>query len=202
MEQVVERGTARRARIAGYMIAGKTGTSAKLLDGHYSHSDYYASFVGFAPSRDPVVAIIVVVDSPHGAAGYHGGSVSAPIFQRIATAALRQLGVGPTINPAPPVLVARRGEGFAEPKRGRDANEAPVVSLVVDDPPGTVPDLHGMSAREAVRKLVKLGLLVRLSGDGVVADQEPPPGSPLEPGGVCRLQLERSADRRQATGSP
>ena len=56
-----------------------------------------------------MIAIIVVIDSPHGGA-YFGGSVSAPIFKRIAESALRHLGIGPTLNPAPPVIVARRDE--------------------------------------------------------------------------------------------
>ena len=187
MEGVVERGTAEAARMAGYTIGGKTGTAAKLIDGRYSHSDYNASFVGFIPSRNPAVAIIVVIDSPHGPAGYFGGPVSAPIFKRIAEPTLRYLGIGPTINPEPPVLVDRRDIAHV---RTRPPNASqPIVSLVADGPPGTVPSLHGMSAREAVRKLAKLGLTARLSGDGFVRSQDPPAGAVLEPGSVCRLVL-------------
>ena len=65
MEQVVERGTATLAKIPGYTIAGKTGTANKLVNGRYSN-DTFASFVGFLPSNDPAVAILVVLDSPHG----------------------------------------------------------------------------------------------------------------------------------------
>src|SRR6185503_6881941 len=57
MEGVVERGTAKKAQIAGYTIAGKTGTATKLVNGHYSKTDYNGSFVGFIPSRDPAVTI-------------------------------------------------------------------------------------------------------------------------------------------------
>ena len=106
MEGVVERGTAKSAQIDGYTIAGKTGTASKLVNGHYSRSEYNASFVGFVPSRQPALTIIVVIDSPHGR-GYTGGVVAAPIFKRIAEASLRQLGVAPTINALPPVLAAR-----------------------------------------------------------------------------------------------
>ena len=108
MEGVVERGTAKAAQIPGYTVAGKTGTAHKLVDGHYSKSDYNASFVGFIPSRNPAVAIIVVTDSPH-AGTYYGGSVSAPIFKRIAEATMRRLAIPPSIDPAPAVLVAARG---------------------------------------------------------------------------------------------
>src|SRR5438093_8969765 len=148
MEDVVDHGTARSAQISGYTIAGKTGTAAKLIDGRYSKSEYTASFVGFLPSRKPAVAIIVVLDSPHGK-GYYGGVVAAPIFKRIAESTLRYLGVGPTIDPEPPVLVERRETTDV---RTRPQGEGqPIVSLVADGSPGTVPDLHGMSAREAVR---------------------------------------------------
>jgi cell division protein FtsI/penicillin-binding protein 2 len=192
MEGVVERGTAKKAQMAGYTVAGKTGTSAKLVHGHYSATDWNASFVGFVPSRDPVVAIIVVTDSPHGTSGHTGGMVSAPVFKRIAEATLRYLGVGPTINPDLPVLVARRDAPRATPLANATQ---PIVSLVADTTPGTLPDLTGLSARDAVRKLSRLGLIAHATGDGVVVSQEPPAGTPLEGGEVCRIVLGRSPQR-------
>src|SRR5690606_33480004 len=100
MEAVVERGTATAAKIEGYTIAGKTGTAAKILPGGgYSKSDYNVSFVGFVPSRKPALAIIVVIDSPHGKVTAYGGTVAAPIFKRIAEASLVHLGIGPNLNP-------------------------------------------------------------------------------------------------------
>jgi beta-lactam-binding protein with PASTA domain len=66
------------------------------------------------------------------------------------------------------------------------------VSLVDDGPADAIPNLIGMSAREAMRTLGKLGLSARLEGDGVVVAQEPAPGQPVEPGDVSRLVLERS----------
>lgn len=188
MEGVVEHGTAKSAQISGYTIAGKTGTAAKLVDGRYSKSEYNASFIAFLPSRNPVVAIIVVIDSPHGK-GYYGGVVAAPIFKRIAESTLRYLGIGPTINPEPPVLVDRRDTAEVRTRPRNDSQ--PIVSLVADGPPGTVPNLHGMSARDAVRKLVKLGLTAHLSGDGFVMSQDPSAGALLEPGAACSLVLDR-----------
>ena len=79
----------------------------------------------------------------------------------------------------------------------------PIVSLVADGAAGTVPDLSGMSARDAVRTLVKLGLHAQLSGDGFVVSQSPEAGAPIEGGGVCRLVLERSPFHpAAATGRP
>jgi cell division protein FtsI (penicillin-binding protein 3) len=177
----------------GYTIAGKTGTAAKLINGRYSTSDYTASFVGFLPSRNPAVVIIVVTDSPRTWPAT-GGAVSAPVFKRIAEATLQYLGIAPTVNPAPPVLVTRRDESSAQPTGG-ESPSTPMFSLVADGPPGTVPDLHGMSARDAVRRLVRLGLSARVAGDGFVVSQDPEPGEPLEPGAVCRLVLNRSVAR-------
>lgn len=201
MEGVVgdDHGTAKAARIPGYLIAGKTGTAQKLVNGRYSHSDYYGSFVGFIPADHPVLAIIVVMDSPHGPHGYYGGSVSAPVFKRIAEAAMTYLGVPPSINAPAPVLVAR-SDAAGTPASGSSPDQ-PTVSFVADGPPGTVPDLRGLSAREAVRALVKLGLIAHVSGDGFVASQDPAPGAPLEAGSVCRLTLERAPAHR-TSGEP
>ena len=197
MEGVVERGTARRAQISGYTIAGKTGTAAKVIGGHYSKSEYNASFVGFIPSKNPVLAIIVVVDSPHGPNGYHGGAVSAPIFKRIAEAALNYLGVPPSIDPAPPVIVARHdGRRTAPPS----AATGPFASSPVQLEAGAVPDVRGMSAREAVRTLVSVGLSAHVSGSGLVVSQDPPPGAALSPGAVCRLLLDRGPAALSSTG--
>jgi cell division protein FtsI (penicillin-binding protein 3) len=197
MEGVVTDGTAKLAAIDGYTIAGKTGTAQKLIGGRYSHSDHYASFVGFLPSRDPQLAIVVVIDSPHGPNGDHGGRVAAPIFKTIAEPALRYLGIAPTINPAPPVLVARRDAAGDAPVLGAATTDAG-LKLIVDEPEGIVPDLRGLSARDAVRKLVRLGMTARLTGHGFVVSQEPQPGTPLDAEGVCVVILDRSPLKRSA----
>jgi cell division protein FtsI (penicillin-binding protein 3) len=200
MEGVVERGTGKAAQMPGYTVAGKTGTAAKLVKGRYSASDWNASFVGFVPSRDPAVAIIVVTDSPH-THGHTGGVASAPVFKKIAEATLRYLGVGPTINPPSPVLVARQDESSGPAPTAQAGANDPVVSLVTDGPPGTVPDLRGMSARDAVRKLVKLGLNARATGDGFVVSQTPAAGTPIDRDTLCRLVLERWPSRHVVTAS-
>jgi cell division protein FtsI/penicillin-binding protein 2 len=199
MEGVVQHGTGTPAQIPGHMIAGKTGTAAKLVDGRYSRSEYNASFVGFLPSRNPALAMIVVIDSPHGPNRYYGGPVSAPVFRRIAEAALRYLGISPTIDPIPPVLVARHGDPSPRPAAGVDP-PSPRVTFVADGPAGVVPDLRGLSARDAMRALSRLGMSVRMVGDGIVVSQDPAPGTPVDPDGVCRLVLGR--DSARAPGEP
>jgi membrane peptidoglycan carboxypeptidase len=194
MEGVVERGTARAAQIAGYSIAGKTGTAAKLVDGRYSKQEYNASFVGFAPSRNPAIAVIVVTDSPR-AGTYYGGSVSAPIFKRIAEDALRYLGVPRTVDPAPAVLVTQ-----PETPASAGGSRPQIQATTVVQNPGAadaVPDVAGLSAREATRILVQAGLSPRLVGDGLVVAQTPAAGSPLQPGAECRLVLGRLQARHE-----
>lgn len=87
-------GTAVRARLAGYRVAGKTGTSHKLVDGAYARDRYVSSFVGFAPASHPRLVIAVVIDEP-GEGRYYGGEVAAPVFRQIMAGALRALGVAP-----------------------------------------------------------------------------------------------------------
>ena len=190
MEQIVERGTATYAQVDGYTIAGKTGTAAKLVNGRYSNSDYYASFVGFLPSRNPIATVIVVIDSPH-AHGYYGGPIAGPVFQRIARATLRHLGVAPTLNAPPPVLVARASDQpDFQPVHGQ--REAAIVHVGTAGDTRDLPDLRGLSAREALRVLTSIGMTAQLTGVGVVTSQSPAPGTPIERGLACVLRLERN----------
>jgi len=104
-------GTAPRARIVGYRVAGKTGTAHKQVDGAYAEDRYRSSFVGFAPASRPRLVIAVMIDEP--SAGQHfGGVVAAPVFAKVMAGALRLLGAPPDapmepIEAAPPALEVR-----------------------------------------------------------------------------------------------
>jgi cell division protein FtsI (penicillin-binding protein 3) len=86
-------GTAPRARIDGYRVAGKTGTARKLRNGHYV-SAYVASFAGFAPVSNPRLVVAVMIDEPE-AGQFYGGQVAAPVFAEVASRSLRALQVPP-----------------------------------------------------------------------------------------------------------
>jgi cell division protein FtsI (penicillin-binding protein 3) len=194
MEDVVAQGTGKAARLDDFTVAGKTGTANKNQNGHYLEHDYNVSFVGFVPSRQPALTIIVVIDTPRGPNPPFGGTVSAPIFHRIAETALRYLGVMPSVNPVPPVLVARRDTG----NEIRVAGPAAPLAIVPASSPlwtGQVvlPELRGLSGREALRVLARLGITPRVAGEGVVIEQDPLPGTALEAGGACRLALGHPA---------
>ncbi len=101
---VLPGGTARRAAVANYTIAGKTGTARKSGVGGYLEDRYTAVFGGVAPAGDPRLVVVVVIDDPQSGA-YYGGEVAAPVFARIAEGALRQLAIAPDALAEPPVSV-------------------------------------------------------------------------------------------------
>lgn len=107
IEQVVQKdGTAFKAKVDGYRIAGKTGTVKKAGVGGYG-DNYLSVFVGMAPASDPKLIIAVMVDSPQ-AGQYYGGLVAAPIFSRVMGGALRVLGIGPDEEQSMSVLLTKK----------------------------------------------------------------------------------------------
>ena len=112
-----ETGTARRAAIPGYEVAGKTGTAQKVVNGRYAA--WVASFIGVIPADDPRLVIGIVVDEPE--PEHRGGMVAAPAFKQVAEAALRYLAVPPTEVVAREDSArqrGRRGAGRRGPTRG------------------------------------------------------------------------------------
>lgn len=104
-------GTAPKAQVPGYRVAGKTGTAHKLEGGSYVNK-YVSSFVGFAPASNPRLVIAVLVDEPSGAQ-YYGGVVAAPVFSSVMGAALRLLGV-PTDAPSNALRLPAEGDAVPE----------------------------------------------------------------------------------------
>jgi cell division protein FtsI (penicillin-binding protein 3) len=97
-------GTAPGAQVAGYSVAGKTGTAHKLAGKGYAANRYVASFVGLAPATQPKVIIAVMIDEPSGGQ-YYGGAVAAPVFSRIGAGVLRLMAVPPDKPAKTTVLV-------------------------------------------------------------------------------------------------
>ncbi len=92
LESVVSQGGGKNAYLAGYRIAGKTGTSEKIPRGNQK---YVASFIAFAPADDPQVACLVILDQPEIGMPYYGGTIAAPVVKSILEETLRYLGVEP-----------------------------------------------------------------------------------------------------------
>ena len=187
---VVLHGTGHRAALAGYSVAGKTGTAQKVdASGRYSMVDHVASFVGFVPASHPALVILVSLDTPRGPAN-EGGDVAAPLFARIAEPALRRLAVPPD---DPERVLRARGLAPDSVHLAAYRPPAPTASggslPARDAAAGGMPDFRGQSAREAATAAARLGLIVELKGSGRVVTQVPEPGAEIEAGTSCVLQL-------------
>jgi cell division protein FtsI (penicillin-binding protein 3) len=205
MTGVVEEGTGKLAAVPGFMAAGKTGTAQKAAPGGgYAKDRHVASFVGFAPVEAPRLVVAVVVDEPRGT--YYGGDVAAPVFSSVMAEALRLLGVPPALTEhAPAVLTADLSAGARAggPPPSLLIPAANRITGGAAEPAGeSVPDVSGLSARDAVRALARVGLTARLSGSGFVVAQEPPAGTPAGRGIVCLLALAPAASPGLAEGAP
>ncbi len=190
LKRVVTDGTGKHARIPGYVVAGKTGTAQKVdATGRYSMVDHVASFVGFVPASRPALVVLVSLDTPRGPRN-EGGDVAAPVFARVAEAALRRLAIPPDDPDHVLRLVPFRPK--VTQAAFRPAAVAPTAPLVGQgSDPQLMPDLRGSSAREAAIAAARRGLLVELRGSGRVIAQAPEHGTEIEPGSSCVLTLER-----------
>jgi cell division protein FtsI (penicillin-binding protein 3) len=108
-EAVTPAGTGAKAAVAGYRVAGKTGTAWKSVPGGYSKDRYLATFGGVVPASAPRLAVLVMVDEPQGPF-YYGGDVAAPVFSNVASGALRLMSVAPD-DLARVTPIGRVGEG-------------------------------------------------------------------------------------------
>ena len=210
LEGVVENGTAMNLKNAHYRIAGKTGTAQLLEDGRYVHK-YITSFVGYFPAEAPKYSAIVLIKNPR---GYQqtGNSVAGPVFRDIADniysrdlelhkpmkeSTVTEAGVFPTIR-------AGRQEDLTELcntlgisnhssteeewiRAARNGNSITWKKNTIT--PGLVPDVTGMTLRDAIYLLEKEGLVVDHTGHGRVQTQSVRPGSRFSKGSRINLRL-------------
>lgn len=180
-------GTGTRAQVPGYLVAGKTGTAWKHEDGGYSSTDRIGSFVGLIPADDPMLAIVVTVDTPTIGSSY-GGVVAGPPFATIAGEAMRLYGVPPN-----PDLLDEDDEDTDTEEDVPVLPELPEMApeIIWNDPDSFLtPDLIGMSLRDALNTVEGSGLHVTMSGSGRISTQRPAPGSPLSPGDTVEVVLQ------------
>lgn len=111
LEKVVSaEGTGNNARINGYRVAGKTGTSKKTsASGGYAEDKYISIFAGMAPASDPRLVMVVMINEPR-AEVYYGGEVAAPVFSKVMSGALRLMGIAPDELDKPPVHILALGD--------------------------------------------------------------------------------------------
>jgi cell division protein FtsI (penicillin-binding protein 3) len=189
---VVERGTGKQAKIDSLLIGGKTGTSKIIVDGKYSDSHYYSSFIGFYPADSPTIVCYVLINKPKG--DYYGGLVSAPVFKNILTR-IYDLEKGKYDHPKPSndLKITRRDNHKTEneffnytQQPNKDLKENQNI-FVTDNNLGLMPDLKGKTIKEALSILNDLGIKWSISGSGVVAEQSILPGQAINKRKTCIL---------------
>jgi membrane peptidoglycan carboxypeptidase len=226
--QVVEKGTGVQAKVEGITIAGKTGTASKVVDGKYSKKNYAASFVGFAPAKNPKFVLMVLMDSPKKL--LYGGETAAPVFRKIVSRIMsfenlkdidedRQKDNRELLIAKVPNLTSQRTE-VAEnilkrldikyekvgngskivkqsPEPNKEINRSDKIKLYTTSDSIQIlrsnkimPDIVGLSAREAMNKLSHAYLNISISGSGQVVRQEPTPGKKISRGDKCHIVCE------------
>jgi len=209
MEGVVisPHGTAHRTvHLIGYTAGGKTGTGQifDLKTHHYTHL-YNASFMGFAPVTNPAFIIVVTLIGTTGNGGM-GGAVAGPVFQAVATEALRVLDVPKDLPDAAPepenaspgdddsndLAIADLGSPEPNVMEELAAQNTPEGAATADAEAGPkVPNFRGKTMRAVVQEAAALGLPVSLRGSGIARQQFPSPGGALREGERVRVQFAR-----------
>ncbi|NWF85905.1 MAG: transpeptidase family protein [Bryobacteraceae bacterium] len=197
MERVILEGTGKRAAIPGYSAGGKTG-SAEIFENGAWLDLHNSSFIGFAPVTNPRVVVVVTLSRT----SKQGGIAAAPVFGRVAGAALRVLKV-PKDRPETDVETAKPPLETNELPENRIAKVEPVKPEPVQtmqaetepEPPSAellgprVPDFRGKNMVAVLRESASLGLDVRVTGQGFARQQQPAPGTILPAGSTVRVEF-------------
>jgi cell division protein FtsI (penicillin-binding protein 3) len=178
-------GTGEGAVPTGYEVPGKTGTAQKVdsLLGGYSQDRYTSGFMGFAPLDEPKVVLLVVIDEPQG--NNYGGVVAAPIFRAIMEKVL------PYFNIIPKGTMVVKNEINFTPQKAVWVSQPIIDGVKVGKGAGIIvmPDLTGLSMRNALSRMEGKGLIIKVSGNGKVVEQIPRPGVVIEKGDICFLKF-------------
>lgn len=188
LEQVVDEGTGALAAIPGIKVAGKTGTAQKVdpTTGQYSSTDYIASFAAFAPAESPKIALLIVIDSPKG--GHQGGTLGGPRAKVIIQGAMQYYGI-PVAQDTPSNVNASVGPSIVRPSPKEVTPErVPVNGETV------VPDLTGLTIRQAGEALGKAELHYNFTGTGFVQQQNPQAGKVVTQGTVIEIKLSSNTN--------
>ena len=188
---VVDSGTGSRAKIPGIKVAGKTGTAQKIdpETGKYSDTDYIVSFVGYAPANDPKIAVLVVIDTPH-APVIQGGTLGGPRVKNIIEGTLQYYGV-PVSAETPSDLTKVDPDVLAEQAAAKNGNTAADKNSTPARQAGEgevlVPDLKGLTIRQAGELLGKLDLRYEFGGSGLAYKQLPEAGKVVNRGDTIEV---------------
>lgn len=175
-----EGGSAPKAALRDYAVAGKTGTAQKVINGGYLPGHYISSFVGFAPASAPRLVVVVVLDDPQGQ--HYGGQVAAPVFRAVAEEALWSMGVAPApdtwVNPKKKNLSGEKSASVSEEAPSSAPASAPSAPAAwTARQQAGLPDFAGLTLGDALRLARSQGLELSVSGTGIAVAQDPAPGT-------------------------
>ncbi|MCR1898015.1 penicillin-binding transpeptidase domain-containing protein [Irregularibacter muris] len=165
LETVVSEGTGSKAQVPGYAVGGKTGTANKVIDGKYGDGKYVASFVGIAPTTDPKVTVLVIIDEP-GPYNHYGGQIAAPVAGEVMGEVLKYLDIPPNYE-----------------------EEIDQVEKV------TIPEVRNMTMDEAAQILStkKLSFITDgIKGEDIIIDQSPLPGVEVDVNTKIQLKIKHA----------
>jgi len=209
LEGVVERGTAKNISDSFYKIAGKTGTAKNVENGRYTNK-YYTSFAGYFPAEKPRYSCIVVIDNPKSFRIY-GSDVAAPVFKEVADKIYaldlkmhKAYEPGEAIAGVFPVIqsgevedlklicneigISNHGNDDSKWVKARIVNNG-IAWKNVDAGKDRVPDVRGMTLRDAIYILENKSLKVKYEGTGRVTEQSLLPGSSMKTANIIEIKL-------------
>lgn len=178
-------GTGKNANIVNVAVAGKTGTSQKFDFSRnvYSREKVRTSFIGFFPADNPQVAILVILDEPQ--RDKWGGVAAAPVFKSIGEQILNCFKTNIRETPI-----------FEQEKQTKiqlvAAQETIAAGDVENNDESVMPDFHGLTIREAMKKAKTRSIEIKVSGNGWAVRQYPPAGRALGEDRICRVVFEMS----------
>ncbi|MEN6469484.1 MAG: penicillin-binding transpeptidase domain-containing protein [Smithella sp.] len=180
-----EDGTGKRAHITNVAVAGKTGTAQKFdfARGAYSSERVRTSFIGFFPSDNPQVAILVMLDEPQ--RDKWGGVAAAPVFKNIGEQILNCF---KTNIRETPVFEPLQPNNLQWVEADKSLAESITAAGMDDD--ASMPDFAGLTIREALKRAKSRSIELQVSGNGWAVSQAPSPGSVIGDDRVCKIVFE------------
>ena len=177
LSHTVENGSAKSAAIDGWNVAGKTGTSKKLINGQYSEKEFISSFVGYFPYENPQLLCLIIIDSPDVSRNLHWGGISAaPVFKSV---------MDRIINIDKSITISRSKNLRVKTEPILIQKNYKLKIEYVD-----MPNLIGKTVQDAFSDLKKVGIKPQISGRGLIVSQSIEPGTKIEKESICILKAE------------
>ena len=177
LSHTVENGSGKLAAIDGWNVAGKTGTSKKLIDGQYSEKEFISSFVGYFPYENPQLLCLIIIDSPDVSRNLHWGGISAaPVFKSV---------MDRIINIDKSITISRSKNQSVKNKPILIQKNYKIKIEYVE-----MPNLIGKTVRDAFSDLKKVGIKPQISGSGLIVSQSIEAGTKIEKESICILKAE------------